>query len=152
MIRKYVLPSARGGLAGLCRRARAFHPAAGARNAAAGAAAADAVRRHGGRRRHGRAVHRGQRHQQHRHRLATGRRRHQGRVRIGQTVKAGDLLFELDTRQTEADLKVAAQAQDVPVSEAQVEVAEANLRPTQDQYERAKNLLVTRELSPRRTS
>src|SRR5271167_3355275 len=47
-------------------------------------------------------------------------------VRIGQTVKAGDLLFELDKRQTEADLKVRQAA--LPVSEAQVEVTRANLR------------------------
>ena len=66
-------------------------------------------------------------------------------VRIGQTVKAGDLLFELDDRQAVADLKARQAAlaiaqeqlrrlnlqprpEEVPVSEAQVEVAEANLR------------------------
>jgi multidrug resistance efflux pump len=81
-------------------------------------------------------------------------------ARIGQPVKAGALLFELDNRQTLADLKfrqaalVAAQEQlrrlklqprpeEVPVSEAQVQVAEANLRQLEDQYERARKLLGT---------
>ncbi len=81
-------------------------------------------------------------------------------VRIGQTVKAGDLLFELDKRQTEADLKLRQAAlavaqeqlrklklqprpEEVPVSEAQVEVAEANLRQLEDQYERARKLIGT---------
>jgi len=67
-------------------------------------------------------------------------------IRIGQTVKAGDLLFELDNRQTEADLKVRQAG--LPVSEAQVEVAEANLRQQQDQYERARNLLAKRAIAP----
>jgi RND family efflux transporter MFP subunit len=62
-------------------------------------------------------------------------------VRIGQEVKAGDLLFELDLRQTEADLKV--REANVSVSEAQVEVAQANLRQMEDQYERAKRLMGT---------
>jgi len=62
-------------------------------------------------------------------------------VRIGQEMKAGDLLFELDSRQTDADLKVREAS--IPVSEAQVMVAEANLRQMQDQYERAKKLLAT---------
>src|SRR5262245_9103090 len=64
-------------------------------------------------------------------------------VAIGQRVKAGDLLFELDDRQTVADLKVrqaavvSAQEQlrklqlqprpeEVPPSEAQVATAESN--------------------------
>jgi HlyD family secretion protein len=74
-------------------------------------------------------------------------------VRVGQEVKAGDLLFELDRRAAEADLKVrqaalaAARAQlrqmelqprpeTVPPLEAQLQVAEANLRQAKDQYER----------------
>lgn len=62
-------------------------------------------------------------------------------VRIGQQVKAGDLLFELDTRQTEADLK--AREANVPVTEAQVGVAQATLRQAQDLYERDKKLLAS---------
>ena len=62
-------------------------------------------------------------------------------VRIGQTVKAGDLLFELDNRQTAADLKVRQAA--LPVNDALVAVAEANLRQTEDQYERAQKLIGT---------
>jgi len=78
-------------------------------------------------------------------------------VRIGQEVKADDLLFELDKRATEADLKVrqaalaVAQAQlhqmelqprpeTVPPQEALVKAAEANLRQAKDQYERDKQL------------
>ena len=60
-------------------------------------------------------------------------------VRIGQTVKAGDLLFGLDCRQAEADLKVRQAA--VPVSQAQVDVAKANLGQMDDQYQRALKLL-----------
>jgi HlyD family secretion protein len=71
------------------------------------------------------------------------------RVRIGQTVKAGDLLFELDKRQAEAELRVRqaavsySQAQlrqlelqprieTVRPMEAQVAVAEATERQTSD--------------------
>jgi multidrug resistance efflux pump len=81
-------------------------------------------------------------------------------VRIGQTVKARDLLFELDKRQAEADLKLRQTAlavaqeqlqrlklqprpEEVPLNEAQVEVAEANLRQLEDQYERARKLVGT---------
>jgi HlyD family secretion protein len=81
-------------------------------------------------------------------------------VHIGQTVKAGTLLFELDKRQTEADLQLRQTAlavaqeqlrrlqlqprpEEVPVSEAQVGVAEANLRQLEDQYERARKLVGT---------
>jgi HlyD family secretion protein len=70
-------------------------------------------------------------------------------VHIGQEVKAGQLLFQLDRRQTEADLQVrlaaleSAQAQlqklerqprpeEVPPSEAQVRYAEANLKEQKD--------------------
>jgi HlyD family secretion protein len=76
-------------------------------------------------------------------------------VRIGQTVSAGDLLFELDMRATLADLKVkqaqVVQAEmslreleqqprpeTVPPSEALVNAAEATMREDKDQYERAK--------------
>jgi RND family efflux transporter MFP subunit len=59
-------------------------------------------------------------------------------ARIGQEVKTGDILFELDPRQTEADLKVREAG--VPVNEAQVAVAEANLRQQTDQRERAMRL------------
>lgn len=74
-------------------------------------------------------------------------------VRIGQTVKAGDPLFELDKSQTEADLRVrtaslaVAKAQlhklrleprpeEVPASEAQVAAAAATLREKQDVRDR----------------
>ena len=60
------------------------------------------------------------------------------RVRIGQEVKANDLLFDLDSRAAEADLKV--RKANVAVSEAQVEVAEANVRLAEDHYDRAKSL------------
>ncbi len=62
-------------------------------------------------------------------------------VRIGQEVKADDLLFEVDPRQTLADLKVREAT--VPVNEAQVKVAEANVRQMTDQYERAVKLYPT---------
>src|ERR1019366_4144647 len=60
-------------------------------------------------------------------------------ARIGQTVKAGDLLFGLDCRQTEAGLRVRQAA--VPVNQAQVDVAKANLGQMDDQYQRALKLL-----------
>jgi multidrug efflux pump subunit AcrA (membrane-fusion protein) len=86
-------------------------------------------------------------------------------VRIGQEVKAGDLLFELDRRQTEADLAVrraalaAAEAQlrrlelqprpeEVPPGEAQVRVAEETLRQAQDLYERGRKLAATGAIAP----
>lgn len=55
-------------------------------------------------------------------------------VSIGQEVKAGDLLFELDPRQTEADLKV--REANILVSEAQVKAADANRLVQQDQWSR----------------
>jgi RND family efflux transporter MFP subunit len=55
-------------------------------------------------------------------------------VRIGEQVKAGDLLVELDKRQAEAQLKVA---------QAQVAVAEAAERQTEDAYRR--DLVTSRE-------
>jgi HlyD family secretion protein len=85
-------------------------------------------------------------------------------VRIGQEVKSGELLVELDKRQATADLNVrraaleAAQAQarkldlqprpeEIPPSEAQVGVAEANLQLTKDQWERGKELRSTNAIS-----
>jgi multidrug resistance efflux pump len=78
-------------------------------------------------------------------------------VHIGQEVKAGDLLFALDERVTQADLRVReaalalAQAQlrqmelqprpeTVPPQEEALRAAEANLRQTKDQYERDRQL------------
>ena len=85
-------------------------------------------------------------------------------VRIGETVRTGDVLFELDMRQAEAELQVrlAAQAaaekqlrqlelrpraEEVPPSEAQVDVAAANLRQQQDLYERGRKLVTTRAIT-----
>ncbi|HUE13191.1 MAG TPA: efflux RND transporter periplasmic adaptor subunit [Planctomycetaceae bacterium] len=76
-------------------------------------------------------------------------------VCIGQTVAAGDLLFDLDRRATEADVKVkqaqVVQAQQslrelelqprpetVPPSEALVVAAEATSRQQKDEYDRTK--------------
>jgi HlyD family secretion protein len=53
-------------------------------------------------------------------------------VRINQSVKAGDLLFELDKRAAMADLHVR---------EAQVGVADSNVRLQQDQLDRGEKLL-----------
>jgi RND family efflux transporter MFP subunit len=53
-------------------------------------------------------------------------------VRINQTVKAGDLLFELDKRSAEADLHVR---------EAQVGVSDSNVRLQKDQLDRGEKLL-----------
>jgi HlyD family secretion protein len=81
-------------------------------------------------------------------------------VRLGQRVKAGDLLFQLDDRQAQANLKlqqaalVAAQEQlrkleleprpeEVPVSEKQVEAQDSNLREMKDRFERAKEVAKT---------
>jgi HlyD family secretion protein len=61
-------------------------------------------------------------------------------VHINQEVKAGDLLFELDPRMTDADLKV--RQANVPVMQAQLHVAEANLALADDQYKRAQRLKV----------
>jgi multidrug resistance efflux pump len=79
------------------------------------------------------------------------------RVGIGQVVKKGDILFELDKRQTEADLKVQKAAvkaseaslrqlelqprpETVPPSEAQMRAAEANLKEQKDLYDRGKRM------------
>jgi multidrug resistance efflux pump len=81
-------------------------------------------------------------------------------VHIDQAVKAGDLLFALDKRQAEAELKIrqaaltAAQAQlvrlekqpraeEVPPREAQVKVDEANLREQIDVRDRDRKLVGT---------
>jgi multidrug resistance efflux pump len=78
-------------------------------------------------------------------------------VHIGQEVSAGDLLFELDRRAAEADLRArraalaVAQAQTrqmelqprpeaVPPQEALLKAAEANLRQAKDQYDRDQQL------------
>jgi HlyD family secretion protein len=85
-------------------------------------------------------------------------------VSIGQEVKKGDLLLELDNRVASADIAVrktalaSAEAQlrklilqprpeEVPVSQAQVNAAEANVRQTQDQMERDRKLAGTGALS-----
>jgi multidrug efflux pump subunit AcrA (membrane-fusion protein) len=77
------------------------------------------------------------------------------RVHVGQEVQAGELLFELDRRQTEADLLVRqaamenAEAQlrklerqprpeEVPPAEAQVKFAEANVKAQKDIRDRDK--------------
>jgi RND family efflux transporter MFP subunit len=60
------------------------------------------------------------------------------RVSVGQEVKAGGILFELDPRQTEADLKV--REANVAVAQAQVGTALANNRTQQDQWERDQKL------------
>jgi RND family efflux transporter MFP subunit len=67
-------------------------------------------------------------------------------VRIDQLVKAGDLLFELDPRQTEADLQV--RQANVLVTQAQVGVAQANFLQMEDQYERAQKLLAKNAIAP----
>jgi HlyD family secretion protein len=81
-------------------------------------------------------------------------------VRIGQEVKKGQLLFELDRRQTEADLQVRLAAvenaesqlrklerqprpEEVPPSEAQVRLAEANLQSAKDVRTRDQGILRT---------
>ncbi|HQR05498.1 MAG TPA: biotin/lipoyl-binding protein [Gemmatales bacterium] len=85
-------------------------------------------------------------------------------VSIGQEVKKGDLLIELDSRVADAELAVrktaltAAESQlrklnlqprpeEVPVSQAQVDAAETNVRQTQDQMERDRTLAGTGALS-----
>jgi multidrug efflux pump subunit AcrA (membrane-fusion protein) len=53
-------------------------------------------------------------------------------------MKAGELLNELDSRQIEADLKI--DESNLSVAAAQVGVAVAMQRTTQDQYEPSSNL------------
>jgi len=86
-------------------------------------------------------------------------------VHIGQTVKAGELLFELDKRATEAELmarkasllaaeeqlrklKLQPRPEEVPPSEAQVEAAEATMQQTKDQRDRDKKLFEKGSVSP----
>jgi HlyD family secretion protein len=59
-------------------------------------------------------------------------------VRIGQTLKAGDLLFELDSRLTAAQLKV---------NEAQVAASEATVAMNRDQRDRGHLMLQSRAIS-----
>jgi RND family efflux transporter MFP subunit len=66
-------------------------------------------------------------------------------VHIGQEVKAGTLLFELDQRQVEADLLVRKAS--LESAQAQVGVAEASLRQARDQRERGLNLVRSRAIS-----
>lgn len=60
-------------------------------------------------------------------------------VSIGQQVKAGTVLVELDPQLTNADLRV--REANVLVADAQIEVAEANFRQMEDQYSRNKVLM-----------
>jgi HlyD family secretion protein len=86
-------------------------------------------------------------------------------IHIGQTVKAGDLLFELDKRATEADLKVkqsqVVQAQmslrelelqprpeTVPPSEALVVAADATSKQQKDEYDRTKGAFAKGAATP----
>jgi multidrug resistance efflux pump len=86
------------------------------------------------------------------------------RVRIGQQVKTGEILVELDQRQASADLKVRQASlniayeqlrrlklqprpEDITVSQAQLESAEAELRLQQDLYDRMRKLRGTGSLS-----
>jgi HlyD family secretion protein len=66
-------------------------------------------------------------------------------VHIGQEVKAGTLLFELDKRQVEADLLVRKAS--LEAARAQVRVAAANLRQQRDQRERGLTLVRTKAIS-----
>jgi multidrug efflux pump subunit AcrA (membrane-fusion protein) len=85
-------------------------------------------------------------------------------VRVGQSVEAGTVLLELDRRQAQADYNIrkaalgAAKAQlrklerqprpeEVPVSEAQVRAAEANVKQQQDQVERDRRIAGTPALA-----
>jgi multidrug resistance efflux pump len=78
-------------------------------------------------------------------------------VKVGQKVKAGDLLFRLDDRQLTAEMKVreanltAAKAslerleqmprpEDIPASDARIREAQANLTEKEDKAKRARNL------------
>ena len=85
-------------------------------------------------------------------------------VRSGQAVKAGDLLFELDKRQAQVEVKVraavlaAAKAQlhrseqsapqgGTAPSEAQVQAAEANFKQQHEQYQRYVKLAAVQAIS-----
>lgn len=67
-------------------------------------------------------------------------------VLIGQHVKAGTVLVELDPQLTNADLKV--REANVAVADAQIEVAEANFRQMEDQYVRARKLIQNKAIPP----
>jgi multidrug resistance efflux pump len=77
-------------------------------------------------------------------------------VRPGQNVKAGELLFELDKRSAEAEVKVRAarrsellpRKEDVPPSEANVQAAEANFKQQQDLYQRHLKLATRQACAP----
>ena len=85
-------------------------------------------------------------------------------IHINQEVKAGDLLFDLDRRQNEAELKVreaalaAAEAQlrklqlqprpeEIPPSEALTKVAEATVRQQLDLVERDQKLIKSKSIT-----
>ena len=67
-------------------------------------------------------------------------------VSIDQPVKAGDVLFELDPRPAQADLQV--KEANVLVNDAQVQVAEADLRKQKDQFDRARMLNEKQAIAP----
>ncbi len=86
-------------------------------------------------------------------------------VHIGQEVKAGELLFELDRRQTDADLKVRQAAlenakaqlrklerqprpEEVPPAEALVRLAEENLLASRDVRDRDQRMVGTGAVPP----
>ena len=86
-------------------------------------------------------------------------------VHIGQQVRAGDLLFELDKRATQAELlarkaallaaeeqlrklKLQPRPEEVPPNEAQVEAADALLKQALDLRNRNKTLFETGAVSP----
>jgi multidrug resistance efflux pump len=85
-------------------------------------------------------------------------------VRIGQEVKAGDLLFELDNRQALAELRVREaaletakaqlqklqqqpRAEELPVTEAQVDAARSLMQQQEDLYRRAEKIVQTGALT-----
>jgi len=71
-------------------------------------------------------------------------------VRVGQNVKEGDPLFELDTRQLHADLAVARRS--LEVARSRVHVANATLADLQNKLDRALNLTDKRALSEEETA
>jgi multidrug efflux pump subunit AcrA (membrane-fusion protein) len=71
-------------------------------------------------------------------------------VTAGQAVRAGDRLFEIDTRHLQAELEVRRRA--VAVAEARVAVAEARLADLQRQYEFAEQVKDRRAISAEEVS
>ena len=67
-------------------------------------------------------------------------------VKVGQQVKAGDPLFQLDDRHLTAELEVRKAA--LATSEAKVETAVTGLADARDQFDRAKTLSTTKVISP----